>query len=192
MMGGQLRIESRPGDGATFEFVVPFQSAPDDTETGSTHAVESALPGALRILLAEDNIVNQKVAKRLLEKSGHSVLAVANGKEALAAIQKESFDVVLIDIQMPEMDGFEATAQIRASEEHQSFHLPILALTAHAMSGDRERCVAAGMDGYVSKPLQTAELLQALADVTALSWAKAGRTIPGRPQPELNRQLPRD
>jgi signal transduction histidine kinase/FixJ family two-component response regulator len=192
MMGGAMRIESQPGDGATFEFVVPFQSAPGGTEAGSALAVEPGPLRVLRILLAEDNIVNQKVAKRLLEMSGHSVLAVANGKEALAAIQKESFDVVLMDIQMPEMDGFEATARIRASEANQSFHLPILALTAHAMSGDRERCLSAGMDGYVSKPLQTSELLQALAVVTAFSRAEAAQIGPSRAPSRLDRQLPRD
>jgi two-component system sensor histidine kinase/response regulator len=110
--------------------------------------------------------VNQKVATRLLEKSGHSVSVVSNGKEALAAIGRESFDVVLMDVQMPEMDGLEATARIRASEANVAGHLPILAMTAHAMSGDRERCLAAGMDGYVSKPVRLAELLQAIADVT--------------------------
>jgi CheY-like chemotaxis protein len=119
-----------------------------------------------RILLAEDNIVNQKVASLLLAKSGHSVLVVSHGREALDAIGCERFDVVLMDVQMPEMDGFEATACIRASERNSLQHMPIIAMTAHAMSGDRERCLAAGMDGYVSKPIDLAELLQAIADVT--------------------------
>jgi signal transduction histidine kinase/ActR/RegA family two-component response regulator len=166
MMGGTIRVESEPGRSTLFEFIVPFEIAPEPIET---RPAAEANPGpfrALRILLAEDNIVNQKVASRILEKNGHSVLPVANGKEALAAIRRESFDVVLMDIQMPEMDGLEATAQIRAGEANGARHLPILALTAHAMSGDREKFLAAGMDGYASKPLQPAELMQALADVT--------------------------
>jgi len=166
MMGGTIRVESEPGRGSLFEFSVPFENAPEPIAISPTPVVNLEPPGTLRILLAEDNIVNQKVASRILEKRGHSVLAVVNGKEALAAIQRESFDVVLMDIQMPEMDGFEATARIRAGAAAGARQLPILALTAHAMSGDRERCLAAGMNGYVSKPLQPAELMQAIADVT--------------------------
>jgi two-component system sensor histidine kinase/response regulator len=112
----------------------------------------------LRLLLAEDNAVNQMLATRLLEKRGHQVVVVGNGKEALAALQGQEFDVVLMDVQMPEMDGFEATAAIRAAEQGRSVHLPIVAMTAHAMKGDREKCLAKGMDGYVSKPLQAREL----------------------------------
>jgi CheY-like chemotaxis protein len=167
MMGGTIRVESEPGHGTIFEFVVPFQPAPESVERLPAPILNSEPFIARRVLLAEDNVVNQKVASIILQKSGHSVLAVSNGKEALAALQRESFDVVLMDIQMPEMDGFEATARIRAGEANRARHLPILALTAHAMSGDRERCLAAGMDGYVSKPLQPAELIQAIADVTA-------------------------
>jgi CheY-like chemotaxis protein len=114
----------------------------------------------LRILLAEDNPVNQVVATRLLEKRGHAVIAVENGREALAAVQREAFDLALLDLQMPEMDGLRAAVLIREWEGNMGRgHLPIIALTAHAMRGDRERCLAAGMDGYVTKPINRAELL---------------------------------
>jgi CheY-like chemotaxis protein len=112
----------------------------------------------LRILLAEDNPVNQRVALRLLEKLGHSVTIVGDGLEALRTSGTGAFDVVLMDVQMPGMDGLEATAAIREREQGTGVHIPILALTAHAMTGDRERCLAAGMDGYITKPIQTAEI----------------------------------
>ena len=119
----------------------------------------------LRVLLVEDNFINQKVASRMLEKNGHTVVTVNNGKEALDILADQQFDAVLMDVQMPEMDGLEATAAIRASEQGTDRHLPIVALTAHALTGDRERCLGAGMDGYISKPVQSAaQLLQALAD----------------------------
>ncbi|MGA2482316.1 MAG: response regulator [Candidatus Acidiferrales bacterium] len=112
----------------------------------------------LRVLVAEDNLVNQQLAKRLLEKRGHRVVVAANGREALAAVEKENFDLVLMDVQMPEMDGLEATAAIREKEKDNGARLPVVALTAHAMKGDRERCLAAGMDGYLSKPIRSQEL----------------------------------
>jgi PAS domain S-box-containing protein len=112
----------------------------------------------LRVLLAEDNAVNQRLAVRLLEKRGHHIVLAANGREALEAIEKESFDLVLMDVQMPEMDGFEATAALRQIEHSSGAHLPVIALTAHAMKGDRERCLAAGMDGYLAKPIHPEEL----------------------------------
>jgi two-component system, sensor histidine kinase and response regulator len=117
----------------------------------------------LRILLVEDNAVNQVLAARLLEKRGHSVIVAGNGKEALAALEKQSFDLVFMDIQMPEMDGFEATAAIRAKEKISGNHLAVVAMTAHAMVGDRERCLAAGMDDYLTKPIRPAELTGLLA-----------------------------
>ena len=117
---------------------------------------------SLRVLLAEDNLVNQKLAVRLLEKQGHSIVVAGNGRQALEAIERQPFDLVLMDVQMPEMDGFEATAAIRARERGSGQHLPILAMTAYAMKGDRERCLEAGMDGYVSKPIQPRELWKAI------------------------------
>jgi CheY-like chemotaxis protein len=111
-----------------------------------------------RILVAEDNPVNQIVAARLLERRGHRVTVVANGREAVAAVERERFDLVLMDVQMPEMDGFEATAKIRQAETGTGRHLLIFAMTARAMKGDEERCRMAGMDGYLSKPIRSADL----------------------------------
>ncbi len=121
----------------------------------------------LRILLAEDNAVNQKLASRVLEKRGHTVVVAANGRQAVEALEKQGFDLVMMDVQMPEMDGFEATAAIRARENGTGSHLPVIAMTAHAMAGDRERCLAAGMDGYVSKPIQPQELFEAIEGLVA-------------------------
>jgi CheY-like chemotaxis protein len=111
-----------------------------------------------KILLAEDNPVNQVVAARLLEKRGHQVTVAANGFEVMAAVERESFDLILMDIQMPEMDGYEATALIRRAEAGTGRHIPIFAMTAHAMKGDAEQCLVAGMDGHLSKPIRPADL----------------------------------
>jgi signal transduction histidine kinase/ligand-binding sensor domain-containing protein/CheY-like chemotaxis protein len=123
----------------------------------------------LRILLAEDNKVNQMVAVRILGKRGHSVEVVENGREVLDRLAREPFDVLLTDIQMPEMDGFETAAAIRSQEQKTGQHLPIIAMTAMAMKGDRERCLQVGMDGYVSKPMQPSELFEAIECVSRLS-----------------------
>jgi two-component system, sensor histidine kinase and response regulator len=106
--------------------------------------------------------VNRKLALRLLEKQGHHVVVAGNGHEALAAVDKQSFDAVLMDVQMPGMDGLEATAAIRERETETGSHLPIIAMTAHAMKGDEERCRAAGMDGYISKPIKPEQLFRAI------------------------------
>jgi two-component system, sensor histidine kinase and response regulator len=117
---------------------------------------------SFRILLVEDNVVNQKLALRLLEKRGYFLRVAGNGKEALKSLEKESFDLILMDVQMPEMDGLEATVHIRRTEQGSGRHVPILAMTAHAMTGDQERCLQAGMDGYISKPIQSQELFEAI------------------------------
>jgi len=141
------------------------------------HSLREARPdkerrGALRVLLAEDNIVNQQLAVRLLEKRGIEAFVVGDGREAVEALQKQRFDLVLMDVQMPEMDGFEATAVIRAQEAETGAHLPIIAMTAHAMKGDRERCLAAGMDAYVAKPIRPEELFEAIDAVTRTSGSR--------------------
>jgi two-component system sensor histidine kinase/response regulator len=118
---------------------------------------------ALSILLVEDNLVNQRVATRLLEKRGHCVAIAENGQEALRMLEKESYDLVLMDVQMPVMDGLEATAKLRESEKSGDKHLPVVALTARAMKGDVELCLSAGMDDYLVKPIRVPDLEEILA-----------------------------
>jgi CheY-like chemotaxis protein len=120
---------------------------------GLQHRLELTPQRRLRILLAEDNIVNQRLIVRLLEKDGHTMIVASTGQEVLAALAQQPVDLVLMDVQMPDMDGLEATAVIREQERQHGGHLPIIALTAHAMKGDQERCLASGMDDYISKPI---------------------------------------
>ena len=136
----------------------------------------------VNILVAEDNLVNQKLAVKMLEKRGHRVVVASNGREAVEALGKEHFDLVLMDIQMPEMDGFEATARIRANEievatrnsQPATHHIPIIAMTAHAMKGDREKCLAAGMDDYVSKPIKAEKFFSVIEKMVDTSRDKRG------------------
>ena len=170
MMGGEVRVESEPGVGSSFHFTVR-----QGVQQGGPERVVSELPEPLpeqrlvsdplrrrppSILLAEDNQINQLVVSGMLAKQGYSVSIAANGKQALAALNgpEASFDLVLMDVQMPVMDGFETTALIREGEKAGGGHLPIIALTAHAVGGDRERCLEAGMDYYLNKPLRSWEL----------------------------------
>jgi signal transduction histidine kinase/CheY-like chemotaxis protein len=129
--------------------------------------------GGVRILVAEDNPVNQRVAARLLEKKGHRVIVVSTGREVLSAIEGEPVDLVLMDVQMPELDGLETTAAIRQKEKITGGHLPVYALTAHAMKGDRERCLEAGMDGYISKPIRVEELDELLENLSRTAERQA-------------------
>jgi CheY-like chemotaxis protein len=175
LMNGDLRVESPWHDpeignlvaGSAFHFTAQFKEALAPGRL-DTLPLAPALSG-LRVLLAEDNVVNQKLAKRLLEKSGHIVYVAANGREALATMDREQVDIVLMDLQMPEMDGFQATAAIRSSERLGGGHIPIVALTAHALTGDRENCLASGMDGYLAKPYSNEDLNQVLAEVMRTS-----------------------
>jgi PAS domain S-box-containing protein len=167
LMGGRVWLESQPGSGSTFHFTARLGFAQASAaEPAAAKAAPDALPAApgrkLRLLLAEDNSVNQKLAVAILEKQGHSVAVASNGVEALRAIGSESFDLVLMDVQMPVMDGIECTRAIRAAESGTGRHLPILAMTAHALNTDRERCLAAGMDLYISKPIRVRELVDAI------------------------------
>jgi two-component system sensor kinase len=132
-----------------------------------TPAVAAEARRPRRILLAEDGIVNQQVARELLESRGHQVVVVSNGRAAVEAVERERFDLVLMDVQMPEMDGFEATAAIRQKEQATGNHMTIVAMTAHAMKGDRERCLKAGMDFYLSKPIQSKALFATVEGVAA-------------------------
>jgi CheY-like chemotaxis protein len=140
------------------------QAAPAPIQRASR---ASTAKGGLSILLAEDNAVNQLVMQRLLVKRGHRVTIAATGKAAIEAIEHETFDLVFMDVQMPEVDGFEATREIRRREASGRTRLPIVALTAHAMSGDRERCLASGMDAYMTKPINPRELDEVLKSFSA-------------------------
>ncbi len=140
-----------------------FQNGLHSGNGKSSHAPHP--PSRLRILLAEDNVINQKLAVRLLEKQGHEVIVAGDGKEALEKLDQSVFDLVLMDVQMPEVDGLKATEMIRTREQGTSQHIPIIALTAHAMKGDRERCLDAGMDGYIAKPINPQQLFETIDQV---------------------------
>jgi len=175
MMGGHLMVESKPGAGSIFHFNGIFHEKParESPVLGDNlrHMQSSGATAerSLHVLLAEDNAVNRKLATRILEKHGHSVVTAANGREALAAFTREAFDLILMDVQMPLMNGYEASQAIRAQEQREGGHIPIVALTAHAMKGDREICLQAGMDDYLGKPIQIHELIAVLE-----RWGKRG------------------
>jgi CheY-like chemotaxis protein len=173
MMSGRLWVESELGIGSRFHFTVRLITEKNSVSMAETLPVpfmthhspvgKSDFSKSLRVLLAEDNRVNQKIAIRLLEKRGHHAVLAVNGKEALEALAQGSFDLVLMDVHMPDMDGLEATIAIREKEKSTGLHQPVVAMTALAMKGDRERCLAAGMDGYLSKPIDLKQLDAVLA-----------------------------
>jgi PAS domain S-box-containing protein len=183
MMGGTIGVESEEGVGSRFWFTARFERQPEERAAANAgaprvagHAVADAQRRKLRLLLAEDNITNQKVAIKVLEKMGHRVDAVANGVEAIKALRTMPYDLVFMDVQMPEMDGLEATRRIRDPETGaRDPRIPIVAMTAHAMKGDRERCLEAGMDDYVSKPISPQHVANAIA-----------RRLDGQPVPDLH------
>ena len=192
MMGGRIWVDSQPGNGSTFHFTARFGLQEGTlgpgplTRPGAPVMLNAAGMGAgpnrdqklnpqtsgvnllaksnarYRVLLAEDDEISQRLTVRLLENYGYTVAIAANGREALAAFDDHTFDLILMDVQMPEMNGYECTAVIREKEKNGSGRIPIVALTANAMSGDRERCLKAGMDGYLSKPINKGELIEAL------------------------------
>ena len=193
MMGGQIGLDSQPGVGTVFRFAVRFgrpdaeDVAHDASETTGRPAADSppraegfetAAPRPLRVLLAEDSFVNQKLVLGLLKRQGHEVVVADNGRQAIDLAQAEPFDLILMDVQMPEVDGFEATRCIRESERPAGRHTPIIALTAHALKGDRERCLDAGMDAYVSKPMRARDLYEAIQLATA-DYGRRARREPG-------------
>ena len=166
LMGGAIRLESEERHGSGFHFTVRVGVPTAEELARGSKAESISLPPVLptlHVLVAEDDLVNRTLTTRILKRAGHEVETVGTGSEALAAIAGRKFDVVLMDVEMPEMGGLEATRRIREIERQSSGHLPIIALTAHAMRGDKERCLAAGMDGYVSKPIRRSRLLSAIA-----------------------------
>jgi signal transduction histidine kinase/ActR/RegA family two-component response regulator len=183
--GGRLEVDSEVGRGSRFSFTAVFERASADAAVpGDPEPARGADSGevppdaALDVLLVEDNVVNQKVATKLIETRGHRVTLAAHGREALEALERQCFDVVLMDLQMPEMDGFAATALLRERErETGSPRTPVIALTAHAMDEDRQLCLDSGFDGFLAKPIDVAELASVLRAV------RTGQPIPGRPQP---------
>jgi CheY-like chemotaxis protein len=161
LMGGSIGMESRPGHGSTVWFKVPCEPAVSTVATPKP-AYHPPRQQTARILLVEDDVVSQQVVLVTVRVTGYSVDVVSNGKEAIAALQRRPYDLVLMDVSLPEMDGLTATNEIRKLPGPIS-RVPIIALTAHAMTGDRERFLAGGMDDYVSKPLDPARLFDAIA-----------------------------
>lgn len=171
MMDGRIWVESEEFQGSIFHFLAGFEIAKEKKSVQPEEALPAKKPRAdsadkpLHILLAEDNIVNQKIALRMLEKKGWSVRAADNGQQVLNYLEKDRFDLILMDAQMPVMDGYETTKRIREKEKKTGEHIPIVALTARAMSGDKQKCFDSGMDGYVSKPIDREKLYQAVIDL---------------------------
>jgi signal transduction histidine kinase/ActR/RegA family two-component response regulator len=181
LMGGEIGFESEPGRGSSFWFTARLELVAE-SQRSSGPEPRGALPRAddrpvrkLRILLAEDNLVNQKIAVRMLQKRGHSVEIASNGAEACERLAVDGFDVVLMDCSMPVMDGFDAARSIRAREREQGSgsHIPIVAMTANALEGDRQRCLDAGMDEYLAKPVRQAVLFQ-IVELLAARAVAAG------------------
>lgn len=180
LMGSRIELESEPGAGSSFSFSLELPVVdPADGVERAAHASESAGQRTRRrVLLAEDNPINQKLYQNLLEKAGHEVVVADDGAAAVRAWRGERFAVILMDLQMPEMDGYAATRAIRENEDRSGERVPIIALTAHAVTGTRERCLESGMDDYLAKPVGEEHLLEAIDRLTAAGTTEAGTARP--------------
>lgn len=165
MMGGRLTVDSKPNAGSRFQFTLPLPEVQPASHTLESTATSPSRP--LKVLIAEDNALNRTLIQKILSKGGHEVQNFGNGMLTLDALARNKFDVVLMDVHMPEMDGLEATRKWRSEEAASSCRLPIIALTALALKGDAEKCLDAGMDAYLPKPLNQADLFALLAQVDA-------------------------
>ena len=181
-MNGRIWLESELGRGSTFHFSVKVGRDAQGLAVAAPPDIPAAAVAPLRVLLTDDVAMNQMVATRLLEKQGHTVRVASSGREALAALEHEGFDLAFLDVEMPDLDGFETTAAIRAREKGTGQHLRIVAMTAHAMTGDKERCLQAGMDGYLSKPIDAAAIAQEIRRVFSAS-SSPGVTRDSRARP---------
>ena len=170
MMGGSIWASSVEGKGSAFHVVVPFGIEHMEREHLISQAEEYGISNEnpVSILIVEDDAVNQIVASKMLQEKGYQVEIAQNGYEAINILAKKHFDLILMDVQMPEMDGIETTSVIRDKEKNRGEHIPIIALTAHAVKGDRERFLAAGMDGYISKPIRMEELYKSISKILRL------------------------
>jgi CheY-like chemotaxis protein len=171
MMGGEISVESRPGRGSTFSFTAYFKLRPERALAGPSERADSS-PGEpaptaepLRVLVAEDNEFNAQLIEQLLIRRGHSVSLTENGPQALALLERSTFDLMFLDIHMPELDGFEVARAIRRREQKTGDHLPVIALTARSRNADREKCLAAGMDDFLTKPFHADDLWQVIERV---------------------------
>jgi CheY-like chemotaxis protein len=168
LASGEIWAESEPGRGSSFHFTAVFGVAGEEAQLDPAEDTEPRKASrSLKILVADDNPVSQKLVMRVVEKYGHRAVGANDGGAALGAIERERFDLVLMDVQMPVVSGLEIARVIRNREKERGWRLPIIALTANAMSGDRESCLEAGMDAYLAKPLSPAELFDAIESVTS-------------------------
>jgi CheY-like chemotaxis protein len=169
LMGGKITVQSEPEKGSVFTLTVraSLPTGQDRAATLKLQVRTEAPPAGLRILLAEDNEVNRRLVELLMSRHGHQVVSVEDGRLAVEKVEQQPFDLVLMDVQMPEMDGLEATRQIRSLERAVGGRVPILALTANAMKGDENICLEAGMDGYIAKPFEAEKLLAAVKKAAA-------------------------